>query len=296
MSGGAPVPVGILGCGRMGAGMLAALRRAGIAARGLDLRPPATYGGLAPAMTDDPAAFAPGLACVFTVVRDAAETEAALFGDRGLLAHAGALEVLALSSTLPPPFVAELRARLPARIALVDAPMSGAEVAAREARLSFMLGGEAAVLDRLAPILGAMGTRFHRMGPLGAGMTAKVMNNLVAASSVAMTRLALDWGAAQGLAPAALLALMHDSSGQTWFGSHFEAIEFARDGLAPDNTIGILVKDVEAALAAAPAGAPADLPRAVQAALRALRPLEEPAGGAVDNGAPASPYPTDRSI
>jgi hypothetical protein len=41
---------------------------------------------------------------------------------------------------------------------------------------------------------------------------------------------------------------MHDSSGQTWFGSNFDSIEFARDGYDPDNTIGILKKDVESAL------------------------------------------------
>jgi 3-hydroxyisobutyrate dehydrogenase-like beta-hydroxyacid dehydrogenase len=271
----------------MGRGMLAALRRAGFDARGLDLKPPASYGDLAPAMTDDPDAFAPGLRCLFTVVRDVPETETLLFGPRGLIPRAGALEVLAVSSTLPPPYVHELRGRVPDRVALVDAPMSGAQVAADEARLSFMLGGEAGTLDRLAPLLAAMGPKLHRMGGFGAGMTAKVMNNLAAAASTAVTRLALDWGAANGLDPARLRALMHDSSGQTWFGTHFDSIEFARDGHAPDNTIGILVKDVESALAAAPDGAEAALPRAVQDALRALRPLTEDEE-AVDKRGPPS--------
>ncbi|MFO7855991.1 MAG: NAD(P)-binding domain-containing protein [Paracoccaceae bacterium] len=271
-----PSPIGIAGCGRMGRGMLAALRRAGFDARGLDLKPPASYRDLAPAMTDDPDVFAPGLRAVFTVVRDVPETEALLFGAKGLIPRADALEILAVSSTLPPPYVLSLRDRVPARIALVDAPMTGAQVAADEARLAFMLGGAAADFDRLAPLLDAMGARFHRMGPFGAGMTAKVMNNLVAAASTAMTRLAMDWGEANGLDPARLRALMHDGSGQTWFGSNFEAIEFARDGHALDNTIGIIVKDVESALAAAPEGADPTLPRAVQTVLRALRPLQAP--------------------
>jgi len=282
-----PVPIGIAGCGRMGRGMLAALRRAGFDARGLDLTPPQSYGDLAPAMTDDPDAFAPGLGTLFTVVRDEAETEALLFGPKGLVRRAGALEILAVSSTLSPPYVRALRDRVPGRVALVDAPMTGAQVAADEARLAFMLGGAAADLDRLAPLLEAMGTRFHRMGPFGAGMTAKVMNNLVAAASTAMTRLAIDWGEANGLDPARLRALMHDGSGQTWFGSNFEAIEFARDGHAPDNTIGIIVKDVESALAAAPEGADPALPKAVQAALRALGPLV-PRDSDVDRTGPAS--------
>jgi len=265
-------PVGVAGCGRMGAPMLAALRAAGFDARGLDVRPPGGYGPLAPAMTDDPASFADGLRTLITVVRDQAQTEDVLFGAGDLLARASNLKTLAISSTLSPRYVASLAERAPPGLALVDAPMSGAAVAAEEARLSFMLGGEDADLDRLQPLFEAMGSHFHRMGPFGAGMTAKVLNNLVAASSCAMTRLALDWGDALGLDEGRLLALMNDSSGQTWFGSGFDRIEFARDGHAPDNTIAIIVKDVASALDAMPDGADPALPRAVQDAVRALTP------------------------
>ncbi|MEO0678978.1 MAG: NAD(P)-binding domain-containing protein [Pseudomonadota bacterium] len=264
--------VGVAGCGRMGAPMLAALRAAGIDARGLDVRPPADFGTSAPVMTDDPAAFAPGLRTLITVVRDQAQTEDVLFGAAGLIAAAPALETVVVSSTLSPRYVRALRDRAPPRIALVDAPMSGAAVAAQEARLSFMLGGEDATLDRLQPLFDAMGAHFHRMGPFGAGMTAKVLNNLVGASSVAMTRLALDWADALGVPEDRLLDLMNDSSGQTWFGANFDAIEFARDGHSDDNTIGIIVKDVASALDAMPEGRDPALPRAVQAAIRGLRP------------------------
>ena len=116
-----------------------------------------------------------------------------------------------------------------------------------------------------------MGTHFHKLGPYGSGMQAKVLNNLLAASSTAMTRLVLDWAEAAGLDEDALLALIHTSSGQNWFASNFNDIEFARDGYAQDNTIGILVKDVESALDAAPNGADLDLPRLIQSAIRNLR-------------------------
>ena len=264
-------PVGVAGCGRMGAPMLAALIGAGVPARGLDLRPPSDYGALAPAMTDDPVAFGLGLRTLLTVVRDEAETERLLFGPAGL-ARAPDLETLVVCSTLSPRYVRGLRARVPEAVALVDAPMSGAEVAARERRLSFMLGGEDAVLDALTPLLSAMGRHVHRMGPFGAGMSAKVLNNLLAASHTAMTRLALDWADAEGIDEARLLALIHASSGQNWLASGFDEIEFARDGYAGSNTIGILVKDVAAALDAAPPGADPRLPLAGQATLKALAP------------------------
>ena len=158
--------------------------------------------------------------------------------------------MLAICSTVSPRYVRGLRERVPTRIALVDAPMSGAPIAAQERRLGVMLGGETEVLDRIEPLLQAMGTRMHRMGGL-----------------------AMEWGEQLGVAPEDLRAVMHDSSGQTWFGSNFERIAFAREGHDPENTIGIVAKDVASALDVAPPGADTALPEALIQALRALRPI-----------------------
>ncbi|MCE8510663.1 NAD(P)-dependent oxidoreductase [Ruegeria pomeroyi] len=263
--------IGVAGCGRMGAPMLAALRRAGFPAKGFDIRPPSDFAGKDHGITDDIAVFSQDLNILITVVRDIAQTEQVLFTDQKLT-HAKHLDCVILCSTLSPRYVRALRARVPDHIALIDAPMSGAQVAAEEARLSFMLGGAPADLDTAQPLFDAMGSHFHRMGPYGSGMQAKVLNNLLAAANTAMTRLVLDWGDAAGLDEAALLRLIHTSSGQNWFASNFDQIEFSRDGLSEDNTIGILVKDVESALDAAPQGADTTLPRSVQTAIRSLRP------------------------
>jgi len=273
-----PGPVGVAGCGRMGAPMLRALRRAGIDAAGFDVRPPAAFGDLAPHMIADPAAFAASRRIVLTVVRDIAQTEALLFSapgqQGGLLARSNRIDTLVICSTLSPAYVTGLRARVPENIALVDAPMSGAAIAAEEARLTFMLGGEAATLDALQPLFAAMGRTFHRLGSFGSGIAVKVLNNYVAAHSVVATRTALRWAATLGVAEADLLRVMADSSGQTWFGSNFDAIEVARDGYDADNTIGILAKDVESALAALPDAEADGVPAALIAAIRALTPAD----------------------
>lgn len=255
----------------MGLPMLRAMIASRFDARGLDIREVGDS-----RVGTDAAAFAFGLRTLLTVVRDAAETEALLFGGQALVARAKALDSLILCSTLSPKYVTDLATRLPARITLIDAPMSGAQVAAREARLSFMFGGDAARIDRLMPLFRAMGNSFHHMGGIGAGMAAKVLNNLVAAASVAATRTALDWAGPLGLDGEKLRGLMHASSGQTWFGSHFDAIEFARDGHADDNTIGILVKDVACALDAAPDDADATLAQAIADAIAVLKPYAGP--------------------
>ena len=250
----------------MGAPMLAALRNNGFDAMGFDL---AAKGALH--ITQDTTMVFDKVKTLITVVRDTAQTEDVLFGAQNFCA-APSLERIIISSTLSPRYVRALRDRVPPHLTLIDAPMSGAQIAAQEARLSFMLGGEDATLDAAQPLFNAMGAHFHRMGPFGAGMQAKVLNNLLAASNTAMTRMVLDWADVAGLDERKLLDLMHTSSGQNWFASGFDQIEFARDGLEDDNTIAILVKDVASALDAAPDDADLLLPKTVQAQIAALKP------------------------
>ncbi|MEO1291557.1 MAG: NAD(P)-binding domain-containing protein [Pseudomonadota bacterium] len=241
--------IGVAGCGRMGLPMAQALSRAGFEVWGFDIRPPSDFGDFAPRMIEDPAVFAARCPTVITVVRDVPQTEALLFDEQAILQRDGtAIETLIISSTVSTVSLNALRARVPETIAMIDAPMSGAQIAAEEARLSFMLGGAAADLDRCQPLFEAMGAKLHRMGGFGAGMTAKVLNNYVAATSTVAVRRVLGWAAGHGVERERMLSLMHDSSGQTWFGSGFDQIEFAKHGYAPDNSIGLLEKDVKAAI------------------------------------------------
>ncbi len=264
--------IGVAGCGRMGLPMAKALRDAGFNAQGFDIRPLAEFGGFQSSMTLNSTEFAKDLTTLFTVVRDQQQTDDVLFNDQNLIAKADKLTHIVISSTLSPKYVRELRDRVPQHIQLIDAPMSGAAIAAEEKRLSFMLGGEAEDIAHIQPYLNAMGKHFHMMGGFGAGMAAKVLNNLLAASSTVATRLVLDWADELGIKETRLLDLMHTSSGQTWFGSNFNDIEFARDGFDAENTIGILKKDVEAAMDGAPDNADLNLPLTLIAMIEKLRP------------------------
>ncbi|MEO0764378.1 MAG: NAD(P)-binding domain-containing protein [Pseudomonadota bacterium] len=259
--------IGVAGCGRMGAPMLDALRDGTGNAMGFDVVDKGTDH-----ITTDLAAFSPQLETLLSVVRDEDETDALLFDTQNLITAAPALRRIFICSTLSPRYVRALRARVPEQITLIDAPMSGAQAGAVNRSLSFMLGGAQRDIEDAIPLLALMGRHFHHMGPFGSGMQAKVLNNLLAASHTAMTRLVLDWADAAKLDTDRLLALIETSSGQNWLASGFETIEFAKDGHSADNSIGILVKDVAAALDAAPDGADTTLPQTVQAAIRALAP------------------------
>ena len=262
---------GVAGCGRMGLPMAKSLARAGIDTVGFDIRRGNDFGGLP--MEFAPDRFAHDLTVLFSVVRDEAQTEALLFDDQKVLSEAKALEYLVICSTVSPSFIHDVRRRLPDHIELVDAPMSGAAIAAEEARLSFMVGGSPDVTEELMLHFSAMGETFHLFDSLGAGMTAKVLNNLVAAAATAATRTALAWGEHNNLAREQLLAVLQTSSGQTWFGSNFDKIEFSKEGYLDDNSIGLLVKDVTAAFSAAPNGASPELTDALIETIRKLEPL-----------------------
>ena len=110
--------IGVAGCGRMGGPMLDALRDGGTGATGFDVLDM----GLAH-ITTNVMAFAPGLETVFSVVRDATETDALLFDQQNLIATAPNLTRLFVCSTLSPRYVQGLRARIPDHITLIDAPM-----------------------------------------------------------------------------------------------------------------------------------------------------------------------------
>ncbi|MFY9211102.1 MAG: NAD(P)-binding domain-containing protein [Aestuariivita sp.] len=137
--------IGIAGCGRMGAPMLAALRRAGFDAKGFDIRPPCEFGDLESHVTDNVAEFSQNLGTLITVVRDISQTEDVLFGAQNFSTAKHVTRII-VCSTLSPSYVLGLRDQIPAHISLIDAPMSGAQIAAEEARLSFMLGGDNAQL------------------------------------------------------------------------------------------------------------------------------------------------------
>ena len=240
--------VGVAGCGSMGLPMAQALQDAGYEVWGLDVRPASEFGSFQSRMLEDPAEFARRVEVVISVVRDVAQSRELCFDRQALFTRAQYPRRLIVSSTLSPRFMPELRSRLPVDVTLIDAPMSGAPHAARLRKLSFMLGGPDDALDRLTPLFQAMGQHVFRLGPLGAGMTAKVLNNYVASASVVAVRRAYARARELGVDLEALRSVMKASSGSTWFGDHFHDIDWSREGYEADNTIGILEKDIRSGL------------------------------------------------
>lgn len=263
--------IGVAGIGRMGSGMLANLRKNGIEAVGFDIRDSAC--GDLP-VTSDVAAFADGLTTLITVVRDVRETDALLLETQALAHAARDLKTLIISSTLSPSYLAALRERLPRKLHVLDAPMSGGQIGAEEGSLAFMVGSTKKQFATNLPLFEAMGKTIKHMGRFTMGAQAKMLNNMLCASHVVVGRLALEWGREAGLDEGKLLDLFNGTTAQNWFTSRYNEIEFARSAYAPDNTIAILIKDLASMLDAVPKGADTTILEALQQGMWSLKPVE----------------------
>lgn len=268
--------VGVAGCGTMGRPMLENLINSSVDAWGFDTRPLADFGKVGARMIEDATQFSANCDTVISVVRDWQETLDLCFDDQAIFNKRNYPDRLIISSTLSPRLIADLRTRLPEDVDLIDAPMSGAPFRAEEGNLTFMVGGEEKSIAACQPLFDIMGAKTHHLGPLCSGMTCKVLNNLLAATSVVTVRRVMQDAEKLGLSASKLLEVSSQSSGATWFGDHFEQIAWGREGYSPTNTIGILEKDVKSMMDAV-----SDYPDltkdgfedAVLDALRGLKPL-----------------------
>ena len=269
--------IGVAGCGSMGLPMAKALTKSNYETWGYDTRPAAEFGLFQSRMIEHPEEFSDKCDIVISVVRDYQQTLDLCLYKQAIFSYPDPPSLLIISSTLSPSDLHSLRNLVDHKITIVDAPMSGAPIAAEERSLTFMLGGEPHVLNQLEPVFTAMGDTRLRLGKLGNGMTAKVLNNYVAASSVAAVRRVYIAAEKLNLPFTDLLKVMKESSGNTWYGSNFERISWAREKYDTTNTFGILEKDVKCALDAMYCNGiePEPLDESILQQLRAAKAIDE---------------------
>ena len=126
-----------------------------------------------------PADAAHGAEVVWMCVSDTAAVESVLFGPQGVDEALAEGMTIADSSTISPSATRKFAERVRAKgVNYVDAPMTGSKVAAEAGSLTFMVGGDEAVIESLKPLFAGMGKVFFRMGETGKGQAAKLAMNL----------------------------------------------------------------------------------------------------------------------
>ena len=166
---------------------------------------------------NSPAEVAGQVDVVFTNLPDSPDVEQVVLGPRGILetAHPGLIYVD--NSTIKPVTARAIASRLAEKGALaLDAPVSGGDVGAKNGTLTIMVGGDADALERVMPVLLAMGKAVTHVGEAGAGQVAKAANQImVAAQMVAMAEL-LVFSQKAGVDPKKVVEAIKGGAAQCW--------------------------------------------------------------------------------
>lgn len=173
---------GFIGLGNIGAPMAERLVQGGVDTIVFDLRADACAGlaALGARVASSCAEVAAGADLIGVCVRDDDEVRRVTLGSDGLLAAAPAGRLIALHSTILPSTVKEIgRAAATRGVDVVDAPITGAAAGAQSGTLTYMVGGDADLLERCRPIFATSAKTIVHCGELGSGAAAKLCNNLI---------------------------------------------------------------------------------------------------------------------
>ena len=152
------------------------------------------------AWADSPKAVAEQSDVIFAIVASPADVREVFLGENGALAGSKAGNILVDMTTSEPSLAIEIyEAAREQGVHSVDAPVSGGDVGAKEARLSIMIGGDQDVVDSLQPCWDAMGKTIVHQGPAGAGQHTKMVNQTLIATMMIGVCEALLYGYKAGL-------------------------------------------------------------------------------------------------
>ncbi|MCR4300422.1 MAG: NAD(P)-dependent oxidoreductase [Sulfuricaulis sp.] len=196
--------LGFIGLGNMGSELARHLLAAGHTlstyARGVRSRAHAKHLGLN--LLPSPAEVARASEVVFTMVTAGSDVESVALGPEGIVQGDVPGLIHVDMSTISPAITREVGRRLSERgIAMLDAPVSGGAAAAKTASLTFFVGGEKNVFERVRPLLETMGKTIFHMGPLGTGQVTKLANQIAQLACLQGAAEALLFAREQGADP-----------------------------------------------------------------------------------------------
>jgi 3-hydroxyisobutyrate dehydrogenase-like beta-hydroxyacid dehydrogenase len=208
--------IAIIGVGLLGSAVASRLLAGGFTVAGYDSRPDQLKAlgsrGLEAASSLKDAVT--GADAVFTILPSLETVEAAVLGPGGILAGLARPGIVIQMSTISPTLTRRLAdSAAAAGLGFLDAPMSGTSTMVERGDCTIFAGGDAALVERCAPVFAAIGKRTTHVGPVGSASLAKLATNLLVALNTAALAEALVLGVKGGLAPQALLDILKDSAG-----------------------------------------------------------------------------------
>ena len=238
--------IAVIGLGSMGYGMASSLLAAGHTVYGFDIAEDQmakfrAEGGAEGALAE----VAGDLDTVVVVVLNAAQTEAVLFGEAGVVAGLRAGACVISCATVAPEFAREMAARCAeSGVLYLDAPISGGAAKAADGKLSVMAAGPAEVFTAARPALDAMAETVFELGEdIGAGSAMKAVNQLLAGVHIATMAEALTFGMTQGVSPASFVEVISKCAGTSWMLEN-RAPHIVKGDYTPLSAVDIWLKDL----------------------------------------------------
>lgn len=250
--------IAFLGLGIMGGGMARRLLGAGFAVavfnrNAAKAAPLAAAGATVAASPREAANDADVILCM---VADDSASRAMWLGTEGAMARARRGAILVDCSTLTVAWVKELAAAAQGQgCEFVDAPVTGSKLAAAAGELNFLIGGSAAALEKLRPVLAPMSRSITHLGPTGSGALIKLVNNFTCGVHVAAMAEALAWIERSGLDRAQALGVLLDGAPGSPIAKVVSARMTARD-YTPNFLLALMAKDIGYALKEGAAAGP----------------------------------------
>jgi 3-hydroxyisobutyrate dehydrogenase len=200
---------------------------------------------------ENPADAAGNADVVFLCVTDTPDVRDVILGPRGIIRTARSGLIVVDHSTISPKATREMGQELAEPGAmLLDAPVSGGDVGARNATLSIMVGGNAGAFEQVRPLLAHMGKTITYCGPSGAGQLTKLTNQILVAGALLSVAEAMAFARASGLDERSALDAVVGGAAGSWQLANLAPKMLAGDW-SPGFMIDLVLKDLRLVLDAA---------------------------------------------
>lgn len=246
--------IGFIGLGRMGFPIASNLLKAGhdLVVHNRSQGAVERLQALGASAAETPAELASKVDVLMSCVMSPAQVEQVYLGPEGALAGASAGQVFIDLSTSQPDLSRRLAHAASAQgLDFLDAPISGGPRGAQDQTLAVMVGGDAAVLERVRPVLRVLGSNIFYMGGHGAGHAAKLCNQILTGTAHVLVAEAMVLGTRLGLDPQTLFEVLQASSGQCRALDRSVPEAILPRNFAAAFTVDGIIKDLDCALDAA---------------------------------------------
>lgn len=188
---------------------------------------------------------------IITMVGYPKDVEQVYFGKDGIINHAKSGSYLVDMTTSAPALAEKIYDQALAKgLYALDAPVSGGDIGAKEARLAIMVGGDEAVFDALVPIFNFVGKNVILQGKAGAGQHTKMCNQIAIASTMIGVCEAIAYAKMAGLKPETVLKSIESGAAGSFSLTNL-APRMLVNNFAPGFYVKHFIKDMTIALASA---------------------------------------------